>query len=463
MTSKKNLLLVEDEAVIALDEAQALRNHGFEVFTAFNGQEAVDLARTVPDLDLVLMDIDLGPGMDGTEAARLILQSREVPVLFLSSHTEPEVIEKTEEVTSYGYVVKNSGITVLLASMKMAFRLFSANRELKKKEESLRESEEIFRLFMEHSPIYVFFKDDQIRSLRLSKNYETMLGRPLEELLGKTMNDLFPSDLAKAMVQDDLRLLQEGKAIRVTEELGERVYETVKFPIRQGNKPSYLAGFTIDVTEAKRTEKNLARAVEGKTLLLKELQHRVKNNMSLISGLIGIEKMQATAPETLTVLENLTHRIETMTELYSLLSQEEDLQRIRLDVYLANLIRSQAAARKESAGPRRLRESLETVTIDTKRSTSVGLILNELLTNVYKHAFPDDREGEVRIVLTRERGDAVLEVRNNGEELPEGFTAETNPGLGLKLVLALTEQLGGSFDVSREQGTVFRLRFPLEA
>src|SRR5690606_5830222 len=125
--SHKTILLVEDMAIIAMAEANILKKNGFEVIIAYNGKEAVAIAMKNRELDLILMDIDLGRGMDGTEAAQKILQNREVPIVFLSNHTEKEIVEKTEKITSYGYVVKNSGETVLLASIKMAFKLFDAH------------------------------------------------------------------------------------------------------------------------------------------------------------------------------------------------------------------------------------------------------------------------------------------------------------------------------------------------
>ena len=134
--------------------------------------------------------------------------------------------------------------------------------ERKKVEELLRENEEIFRYFMEYSPIYVFFWDENIRALRLSKNYETMLGKPVVELLGKNMNELFPSDLAKNMVANDMRILKEGKAITVEEERNDRFYSTIKFPIFIDGKPRYLAGYTMDITEHRHAEEALKTSEE---------------------------------------------------------------------------------------------------------------------------------------------------------------------------------------------------------
>ncbi len=135
--SKKRILLVEDESLIALAEKMVLERSGFEVITARSGEEAVNLTNEGNGFHLVLMDINLGPGMEGTQAAELILARNEVPVVFLSSHTEPEVVEKVEGITSYGYIVKNTGDTVLLASIRMAFRLYEVRKELRIQNQNL--------------------------------------------------------------------------------------------------------------------------------------------------------------------------------------------------------------------------------------------------------------------------------------------------------------------------------------
>ncbi len=383
---RKTILLVEDEAIVAADESRLLKGEGYAVLIAASAKKAIETVNSGPGaVDLILMDIDLGKGMDGAQAAQAILKEHDIPIVFLSSHTEKEIVEKTEKITSYGYVVKDSGITVLSASIRMAFKLHHAHRELERHEEALRESQErfsnafehaaigmalispegrwlkvnhrlctilgyseaemlaktfqetthpddleaslapyrgllagdtssyhltkrylhkkgsviwahltvsairdkagrplyfiaqiqditerkraeeslremseMFRLIMEHSPIYVFIKDRDIRPIYLSRNYETMLGRPLSEILGRTMDDLSPSELSRSMIADDQRILREGKPVNGIIEVFEgRTYSTTKFPILIDGVPRYLAGYTVDITDQTKAEAEL--------------------------------------------------------------------------------------------------------------------------------------------------------------------------------------------------------------
>lgn len=126
--------------------------------------------------------------------------------------------------------------------------------ERKKAEQMIRENEQIFEQLMKNSPVHIFIKDDQIRSIKLSSNFEQMLNMPIDKILGKSMNELFPSVLAKQMVEDDQLILKEGNLVQKDEELNGRTYTTIKFPIQVEGKPRYLAGFSMDITARKEAE-----------------------------------------------------------------------------------------------------------------------------------------------------------------------------------------------------------------
>ncbi|MBU1858238.1 MAG: response regulator [Verrucomicrobia bacterium] len=131
------ILLVEDDIATMMIEEHLLKSFGYDVVPAKSGEEAVQIATGNNKIALILMDVNLGSGVDGTEAARQILLKRNLPIVFLSSHTEKEYVERIKGIAGYGYVVKNSGDIALKSSIEMAFELFAAA-------EALRESEERF-------------------------------------------------------------------------------------------------------------------------------------------------------------------------------------------------------------------------------------------------------------------------------------------------------------------------------
>jgi two-component system, sensor histidine kinase PdtaS len=180
------LLLVEDEAIIALAERRTLERNGYTVALAHSGEEAVSYVQEHPDVDLILMDIDLGPGIDGTEASRRILELRDVPIAFLTSHTEPDYVDRVKQITGYGYVVKSSGEFVLLESIDMALKLWAAHRQSQ-------EEKERYRLITENMSETVLTVDREFRVDYVSPSIERLTGFTPEEYrrmpLGETLTE----------------------------------------------------------------------------------------------------------------------------------------------------------------------------------------------------------------------------------------------------------------------------------
>ncbi|PKL15804.1 MAG: hypothetical protein CVV49_19555 [Spirochaetae bacterium HGW-Spirochaetae-5] len=261
--AKKNILLVEDEAVIAITEKMQLEKKGYIVHPTSTGEKAVQtIIDNIIPVDLILMDIDLGSGIDGTEAAAQILNHKDIPVVFLSSHSEPEVVEKTEKITSYGYVVKNSGIVVLDASIKMAIKLFDEKKEHKLKEVALQKSEQRFYELFEKAPLGYQSLDSDGKFLAVNEAWLGTLGYKLEEVVGKwfgdflapeyvqTFKERFPLFKAQGQIHSEFYMLHKN---------GNRVY--IAFDGRIGYNPdgSFQKTHCIlrDDTERKRTEEAL--------------------------------------------------------------------------------------------------------------------------------------------------------------------------------------------------------------
>jgi len=179
----KTILLVEDVPTIAAVEKMMLKNHGYNVVVANTGEKAIEMAQE-PSIDLILMDIDLGMGINGPTAAKVILKKRDIPLLFLSAHTETEIVALTEKITSYGYVVKNSGITVLDASIKMAFKLFDANQKIMLEKELLRTT-------LNSIGEGVISTDVQGIIQKINPLAERLTGWAAEQALGKKIGDVF--------------------------------------------------------------------------------------------------------------------------------------------------------------------------------------------------------------------------------------------------------------------------------
>ncbi len=192
-TETISILLVEDQSIIAMDESMRLRRRGYDVETTTSGEEAItrfardgdSYSKGNPPYDLILMDIDLGPGMDGPTAAKRILQTAEIPIVFLTSHSEQEMVDRVRSITRYGYVLKSSGDFVLASAIEMALTLFRTHREAERDRDEL-------RALYEYAPIGLLLVDD---TLRVRKSNHVWLEKEREvtdsqdELRSRTMGE----------------------------------------------------------------------------------------------------------------------------------------------------------------------------------------------------------------------------------------------------------------------------------
>ncbi|MCB1174098.1 MAG: response regulator [Leptospiraceae bacterium] len=175
----RTILLVEDEPSTALLVSRILQNAHFRVMLAATGEEAIQKALGETMIHLILSDIDLGPGMDGPEAMRQILQHKEIPVIFHTSHSEKMYVDRVRQITRYGYVIKNSGTFVLLNSIATAFELFEANQKLKQSEARLQQ-------IADKSSAWLWETDEKGRFLYSNTVAEKLIGQSAHALIRKS-------------------------------------------------------------------------------------------------------------------------------------------------------------------------------------------------------------------------------------------------------------------------------------
>lgn len=218
-----------------------------------------------------------------------------------------------------------------------------------------------------------------------------------------------------------------------------------------------------DITERKQAENKLKNSLKEKELLLKEVHHRVKNNMAVISSLLNLQAEKFKDPPVLNAFRDSRHRIRSMALVHEKLYQAKDLSKIEFSQYIKELSR-QISRSNEFQGARiSIKVKADNIKLGIDVAIPCGLIINELLTNAFKYAFPNNQRGEIRIYMQlKENKFYELMVKDNGVGLPAHIDVQKTTSFGLNLVCLLTQQLEGKVEVHRKKGTRFIISFPIK-
>jgi two-component system, sensor histidine kinase PdtaS len=220
-----------------------------------------------------------------------------------------------------------------------------------------------------------------------------------------------------------------------------------------------LRGIMIDITERKRMESLLKKSVSEKDLLLKEIHHRVKNNLQIISSLLNLQKNYVSSKECQNVLDESQNRVHSMALIHEKLYQTDNLNQIHFAEYILDL--SNFLFRSYGVDPARVKLNVESqafLNIDT--AIPCGLIVSELISNALKYAFPQQEHGAISIETKQSNGMFELKVQDDGVGFPENLDFRNTQSLGMRLVNTLAKQLQGSIEMNRSPGTIFRIFFP---
>jgi PAS domain S-box-containing protein len=217
-----------------------------------------------------------------------------------------------------------------------------------------------------------------------------------------------------------------------------------------------------DITEQKKAEDELKNSLKEKELLLKEVHHRVKNNMAVISSLLNLQAEKFKDPPVLNAFRDSRHRIRSMALVHEKLYQAKDLSKIEFSQYIKELSQQVSRSNEFQGAGIGVKVKANNIKLGIDTAIPCGLIINELLTNAFKYAFPNNRQGEIRIHMQmKENKSYELIVSDNGVGLAEHIDVQNTSSFGLNLVCLLTQQLEGKVDVQREKGTRFIITFPI--
>ena len=489
------VLIVADDRRDCEAAGRALEQSGTacEIASVRSAEEALAQVRARP-CDVVLIEHELA-GMTGLAALQeMRATGLSVPVVFITAGGGERAAEALEAGAEHS-VVKDAGgeYLKLLGVMVRKVQRLWAEAEHKRADEVLRESEERYKVVFEGSPEGILVADIETKGLRYANPAVCrMLGYTRDELTSLGVADIHPKD-ALAHVYSEFAAQARGEKTLASDipcltKDGRIIYADISTRKVRVDDRECNIGFVTDVTARRQAEAALRKAHEElerrvaertadlaranellraslreKEVLLKEIHHRVKNNLQIVSSLLYLESRQIVDARAAELFRAGRDRVRSMAMIHERLYQSPDLARIDFAEYVRSLGADLLQSYGRSAGQIALRVDVGDVALGIDAAIPCGLIVNELVSNALKHAFPAGRDGEIRIALHPDSaGRLGLAVGDNGTGFPPDVDFRDAGGLGLRLVVALARQLDGTIELSRDGGTQLRVTFPRE-
>lgn len=289
----------------------------------------------------------------------------------------------------------------------------------------------------------------------------------IEELINS-----HPSDISPAFQPDGKNSMDKAdEMIGIAFERGSNRFEWIHKRKNGQNFPAevllsafnyggerVLQATVLDITERKLSEKKVKQSLYEKEVLLKEVHHRVKNNLQIISSILSLQSFSISDQQTIDLLTNSQNRIRSMSLIHELLYQTKDFSTINFSEYIRSISTNLFQSYNQSADIHLITE-LEELFLDLDLAIPCGLIINELVTNSLKYAFDINGEGEVKIQLSQKGDDVLLKMQDNGKGFPETINFRATESLGMQLVVSLVDQIDGEIVFDNSHGTSYEIRF----
>jgi PAS domain S-box-containing protein len=353
-------------------------------------------------------------------------------------------------------------LAIFLRAMKLSL---SRDRELTERERRL---SAIFEAAHNVAFVTSELRGKESRILDFSPGAEMIFGYWKADILGERLALLHLSEdmerLAEIHRKIKRREVEFSGEITLVRKGGEEFPALLTIHPLKDDSGAVKAALSvcIDITVLKRAEAQIRASLLEKENLLREIHHRVKNNMQVVSALLVLQSKKTKDRKILEMFRDSEHRIKTMALIHEKLYQSRSFGTIDLAEYLTRLVQYLFRSYEERSAGVALQMEVRDISLDIDTALPVSLIINELVSNSLKYAFPGGKGGKICIRVTREEGEGfVMEIRDNGIGLPRDLDLEKTETLGLRLVHGLAvNQLGGSIETGTGKGTSFIIRFP---
>ncbi len=333
-------------------------------------------------------------------------------------------------------------------------------------ERALRESEARWRSLTEHSPDHILMLDIDASILYMNRPFP---GQSSDDIIGRSFYEYAAPENRSAVRKTVEDVRTTGKAATIEHTIKDeggsfKYFELHIGPVLHGGKVTSLITRSADVSERKKQEERLTKSLEEKEALLREIHHRVKNNLQIIYSLLNLQVGYLDSTRYKRLFQECQDRIKSMVLIHETLYQSENLADVNPVEYVNSLIKYLSHTYSIQKQNIRINTHIDKIDMDIDTAIPCGLIINELVSNAVKYAFTGNvhkQIPEITIILKKDADHRLrLTIADNGKGLPAGLDCEHTRTLGLQLVSALTQQLRGTLDVQRINGTVFTILFP---
>ncbi|WP_445666050.1 PAS domain-containing sensor histidine kinase [Fodinibius sp. AD559] len=335
-------------------------------------------------------------------------------------------------------------------------------------EEELRKNEEMFRQLFQNSPISIALLDKRQEIRQVNTAFSETFGYGTEEIRGLNIDQLIVPEHEKKEAREISNTIFEGKPAFHS---GKRLRKDGSYvdvliygvPVTVNDKTVAIFGIYVDISERKQAEEKIKKSLKEKEVLLAEIHHRVKNNLAVITGLLELQVYNTSSKEASDVLENSQMRVNSIALIHEKLYQNKNLSEICFEQYLQDLTDAILTSMGTSQTDIEVTLNIDPVSLTVNQAIPCGLILNEIITNAFKHAYPEKGKGNITVNLNRRGDDIYLSVVDDGIGIPDEINLENPKSLGIKLIRTLSKQLSAEAEFSNENpGTKFALQFSLE-